>query len=90
MCPLPRLLVRPVTPRATRDVTSHTTLKSRTIWHLSVSTIVFAPLCRPLPKKDPKFKLKPVLRVQMFLSLQDPDPVIRGNDPDPSITKPKQ
>jgi hypothetical protein len=50
MCPLPRLLVRPVTPRATRDVTSQTTLKSRTLWHLSVSTIFFAPLCRPLPK----------------------------------------
>jgi hypothetical protein len=37
-----------------------------------------------------KSNVKPVLRIRihrihMFLGLQDPDPLVRGMDPDPSI-----
>ena len=31
-----------------------------------------------------------VLRIRMRLGLMDPDPVVRGTDPDPSIIKPKK
>ncbi len=33
--------------------------------------------------------LEPVLRIRMFLGLLNPDPLVRGMDPDPSITKQK-
>ncbi len=29
--------------------------------------------------------LEPVFRIHMFLDLLDPDPLVRGTDPDPSI-----
>jgi hypothetical protein len=29
------------------------------------------------------------IRIHMFLGLMDPDPVVRGMDPDPSIIKQK-
>jgi hypothetical protein len=29
------------------------------------------------------------IRIRMFLGLPDPDPLVRGTDPDPSITKQK-
>jgi hypothetical protein len=33
------------------------------------------------------FVMKPVLRIRihMFLGLQDPDPLVRGMDPDPAL-----
>ncbi len=30
-----------------------------------------------------------VIRIHMFLGLPDPDPLVRGMDPDPSISKQK-
>jgi hypothetical protein len=32
---------------------------------------------------------KPVLRIRMFLGLLDPDPLVTGKDPDPSIIEQK-
>jgi hypothetical protein len=41
--------------------------------------------------QDLKYNYKPVLRIRMFLGLldPDPDPLVRGTDPDPSIIKQK-
>ncbi len=35
------------------------------------------------------FMFLPVFRIRMFLGLPDPDPLVRGPDPDPSIIKQK-
>jgi hypothetical protein len=36
------------------------------------------------------FKAVLRIRIRMFLGLMDPDPLVKGMDPDPSISKQKQ
>jgi hypothetical protein len=39
--------------------------------------------------KTHQIAFKAVFRIHMFLGLPDPDPLVRGMDPDPSISKNK-
>jgi hypothetical protein len=52
------------------------------------------------PAKSAKLKIKPLkaqavlrirgrIRIRMFMGLQDPDPLVRGTDPHPSIVMQK-
>ncbi len=45
-------------------------------------------LC-PAQQRNFTFLQLAVFRIHMFLDLRDPDPLIRGMDPDPSIIKQK-
>jgi hypothetical protein len=61
-----------------------------TLWLRKNFFISLRPSNRLLPRQKIVLELEPVLRIQihrihMFLGLPDPDPLVRGMDPDPAL-----